>query len=481
MKYLKYITLLLVSVFILSCEMSDNVNPKEAQVVPASALFTNAQVATCNQIDNISQNLNISRMLAQYIAQTTYYGESTWNFYDRSLPDRMWREFYRNSLIDFKEARKLTAEDNSLSDKAKEARYAQIDVMEVLIYQNLVDINGNVPYTEALGGSENPSPAYDDAFTIYKDLISRLSADVNVFKQGVKGFSTSDVLYSGNMESWLKFANSLKLRMAMRLADVDEAMSKTVAKEALEAGVFTSQSESAMLEYFGITPHIGTIYREMVEAGRSDFVAANTIVDVMNNLNDPRRPFYFSQKGGTYVGGKYGYRNSYGSCSSFPESMRDSKYPANILDYVEVRFMIAEASGRGYDFVGANTESLYNEAVTESVVAWGGSESDAASYLAQDDVKYDSNQFRQKVGLQKWIALYNRGLEGWSAWRTFDTPQFNVAKGKERSDIPVRMPYPYREDNVNKQNYDAAAAAIGGDKATTPLFWDIYDTDGNRR
>jgi len=478
MNYLKFIIVLLVFGGLYSCELPDNMNPKMAAVVPASSVFTMAEVQLVEQVNSLDQNQNISRLLAQYNAQTTYYGESQWNFYDRSLPDEMWETLYRDVLLDFKEARRLIDLDLALTQAVKTNQKTIIDILEVYTYHVLVDVNGDVPYTEALDGRDDPTPLYDDAATIYEDLIARLTADAAAFDNSVEAFGDADVIYHGDIDSWIRFANSIKLRLAMRLADVDPVLSQTAAEEAVSQGVYTDQAESAVLEYFGITPHVNSVYGNMIEAGRRDFVASNTIIDTMNAINDPRRPYYFTTVDGEYIGGLYGYRNVYGQCSHFSPAMLEPDYPAILMDYVEVEFLLAEAAARGYDVGGDSEETHYNAAVTESILAWGGTDAEALTYLAQDEIGYSTGStagdFRKKIGLQKWIALYNRGLEGWAEWRRFDTPVFNIARNKTIDDIPMRMPYPYNENNLNLANYTAASSAIGGDLVSTKLFWDIY-------
>jgi hypothetical protein len=478
MKHLKYIIILLISGGLYSCELPDNVNPKMAEEVPSSSLFTMAEVQLIEQINSIDQNQNISRLLAQYNSQTTYYGESQWNFYDRGLPDEMWETMYRDVLLDFREARRLISLDKAFSAKVKANQAAIIDILEVYAYHVLVDVNGNVPYSDALGGREKPTPKYDDAATIYADLISRLTADVAALDNNYATMGEADVLYNGDVDSWVLFANSLQLRLAMRLADVNPVLSKSTAEGAVSRGVFSDQSESAALTYFGITPHINSLYNYIIQQGRRDFVASNTIVDTMNSINDPRRPFYFTTIGGEYVGGRYGYRNVFGQCSSFAPHMLQAGYPAVLIDYVEVKFLLAEAAARGYDVGSETTESHYNEAVTQSILVWGGTMSEASAYLSQAEIGYSTGStagnFRKKIGLQKWIALYNRGLEGWAEWRRFDTPVFNIARSKTIADIPMRMPYPFNENNLNLANYTEASASIGGDLVSTKIFWDIY-------
>ncbi len=477
MKYIKF-SILLLFAGLYSCELPDNVNPKMAEVVPGSAVFTMAEIALVEQINSLDQNQNISRLLAQYNAQTTYYGESQWNFYDRSLPDAMWESLYRDVLLDFKEAKRLFDLDMAVSDEVRANRKAVVDILEVYAYHVLVDLNGNIPYTEALMGRANPSPVYDNAATIYADLIDRLTEDALALDNTFNGIGEADVMYNGDVDSWRLFANSLQLRLAMRLADVNPALSKSKAEAAIARGVFTDQSESAALIYFGVTPHVNSIYSNMIEQGRNDFVASNTIIDTMNAINDPRRPYYFSLLDEEYVGGRYGYRNVYDQCSSFSEQMLAADFPAILIDYVEVEFLLAEAAARGYTVGGGTAESHYIEGVTQSILAWGGNTSEAATYLAQTEIGYSTGStagnFRKKIGLQKWLALYNRGLEGWAESRRFDSPVFNIARNKTANDIPMRMPYPYNEDNLNLTNYNAASAAIGGDLVSTKIFWDKF-------
>src|SRR4030042_5203922 len=130
MKYIKFSILLLLFAGLYSCELPDNVNPKMAEVVPGSAVFTMAEVALIEQINSRDQNQNVSRLLAQYNSQTTYYGERQWNFYDRSLPDEMWETLYRDVLLDLKEAKRLVDLDLGTTTQTKTNQKAIIDILE---------------------------------------------------------------------------------------------------------------------------------------------------------------------------------------------------------------------------------------------------------------------------------------------------------------------------------------------------------------
>jgi hypothetical protein len=115
----------------------------------------------------------------------------------------------------------------------------------------------------------------------------------------------------------------------------------------------------------------------------------------------------------------------------------------------------------------------YNNAIRASVSFWGSTDAEATAYLAQSTVAYNTaaGDWKQKIGLQKWLALYNRGWDAWIEWRRLDAPNL-VAPADALSDIPVRFTYPVDEQNINTASYNAAVSAIGGDKVSTPLWWD---------
>ena len=146
--------------------------------------------------------------------------------------------------------------------------------------------------------------------------------------------------------------------------------------------------------------------------------------------------------------------------------------PYVFADVVETEFLRAEAAERGFTVAGS-AESHYNKAITASILYWGGTQADADAYLAQPAVAYSTaaGNWKQKIGTQKWIALYNRPYEGWTELRRLDFPVI-AAPVNAKSGFPTRLTYPANEQTLNGPNYTAAASAIGGDLLTTKLFWD---------
>jgi hypothetical protein len=479
-KKIQYLVLIM-AVLVTSCELPDNLDPKNPKIVSADVELTNAELGLVNLIGSINVNTNTTRLLVQYQSEVTYVTESRYNFQDRQIPDTYSGTLYRGVLEvikDFTATLNATTAAGDVLVNEKKNKLAIGEVLAVYTYQVLVDAFGNVPYTEALQGAANSRPKYDDAYTIYQDLLVRLNSAIANLDENYGSFGPADILYNGDVASWKRFAASLKLRIALRLVDVTGFDANTAVSEAIATGVITDQSESVILKYLGIAPNVNSYYNEYVLTARKDYCPTQTLVDMMNTLSDPRRPIWFTTYGGAYVGLPYGRTgaSSYSKYSHFSDMMRlDGTYPVIVCDYVEVEFLLAEAAERGLGGV-TSPETHYNNAILASMTYWGVSDADAAAYLAQPAVAYSTavGTFKQKIGTQKWLGLFDRGVESWAEWRRLDFPIFNPPANMTYGDIPVRMPYPYNENKMNQANYDAASAAIGGDEATTKLFWDKF-------
>jgi hypothetical protein len=261
--------------------------------------------------------------------------------------------------------------------------------------------------------------------------------------------------------------------MALVLADKDDATAKA-AVEAAAPNVFSSNADNAKIVYQSAMPNTNPIYVDLIASGRHDFVAASTIINSMNSLNDPRLPFYFTEKSGAYLGGVNGSSNDFLSYSHVADLIQTPAFPGTLFDYAEVEFLLAEAVERGYT-VGGTAAQHYNNAVTASIEDWGGTALDATGYLANPAVAYATaaGTWKQKIGIQSWIAYYNRGFEAWTQFRKLDYPLL-VAPPDALSPFPLRFTYPIEEQTLNGDNWKAASTAIGGDAVDTKLFWDIY-------
>ncbi|MDR5591746.1 SusD/RagB family nutrient-binding outer membrane lipoprotein [Christiangramia sp. SM2212] len=452
-----------------------NQDPKSPAEVPAATTFSNAEKNLGDLMTEVSSGRNLLKLWTQHWTETTYTDEANYQIIGRDPSQGFWVRVYTNILQDLQSSRDAIAADEFLADDVRANQLAIIDLIEVYSYQTLVDLNGDVPYTEANMVNETFAPAYDDAFTIYQDLISRVSSDIATLSNGGASWGAADIYYGGDTAKWAKFAASLKLRLGMRLADFDESLAATTVSEAFDAGVMTSSDDSAIIMYESSAPNTNPIYDLFILQNRfGDYVAGVTSVEYLKSVNDPRiDDFYTTTTDGEYVGGPIGGNNSYANFSHISEDIVfEPAYEGAIMQYFEVEFFLAEAVERG--FIAGDAQEHYEAAVTANILYYNGTEDEAATYLGQSGVAYDSANWEELIGTQKWIALFNRGFEGWTEWRRLDYPDFLVNSVQTDQPVPLRIFYPTNEIALNETNYRAAVQNIGGtDDLYTPIFWDV--------
>ncbi|HKK46280.1 MAG TPA: SusD/RagB family nutrient-binding outer membrane lipoprotein, partial [Balneolaceae bacterium] len=267
-----------------------------------------------------------------------------------------------------------------------------------------------------------------------------------------------------------------KMRLGITLADSNPQTAKK-AVESASPNAFQSNDDDALIHFEKTPPSTNPIWERLVQSGRNDFVPSNTLIDMMNNLNDPRRKeFFVKTDTSVYEGGTYGTTNTYGAYSHMSSKILARDLTGFIMKYPEIEFIRAEAAQRGYNISGS-AQSHYNEAIRTDMQYWGVADSSITQYLSQSDVNYATaianGTEMQRIAQQKYLGLYLQGLQAWTEWRRLDAPMFNPPPGMTMSDIPVRFTYPVSEQNLNTKNYNQAASAIGGDKLSTHIFWDV--------
>jgi hypothetical protein len=472
--YLIFIILIGVSISCTDNFEDFNTDQKKPTEVPGNFLFANAQKALADQVASTNVNLNIFKLIAQYWTETTYTDESNYDIVTRTIPDLKFRTYYRDILSDFAQAKMNIAAETVAGEDATKAQANRLLIIDLLVaysYQRLVDMFGNIPYTEALD-IDNISPAYDDAFTIYKDLITKTQAATNGLDDGFGSFGSDDLYFGGDVAMWKHFGNSLLVKLGITLADHDAALAKSTIEGAY-ASAF-GPNDRCELVYVGGT-NSNPLYVDLVQSGRHDFVPANTLVDMMNTLEDPRRPAYFEINGEEYTGGIYGESNNFTQFSHIADPIQEPTFPMTLLDGTEISFYLAEAAEHGFS-VGGSAEEHYNNGIKSSFAYWGLSESDADDYLAKTEVAYGTaaGDWKQKIGTQAWLAYYVRGMIAWNSWRRLDQPTLNLPPAPETDDgqVPKRYTYPVNEQTLNAANRAAAVTAIGGDLMSKRVFWD---------
>lgn len=456
---------------ITSCtgDLSDlNKNGKAPESVPSGALFANAVMGyyDFDAVQNV--NLNNLRLWSQHWTQTTYVDESNFQLNERDVNGSTFVRMYVTVIRDCEEARTAVM-NGPESAAAKAASIAAIEVMEVMAYQYLVDLFGDVPYSEAL--SETNVPKYDAGSAIYADLLARLDA-ATADLSGSNTFGSSDIIYGGDAAAWKKAANSLMLRMAVRMIGYDAAAAKSWGEKAIAGGVFTSSADDMRLYYSSAPPHTHPMWETLVQSGRTDYVASATLGDVLNGLADPRRAGFFKNLGGSdsVTGAPHGFQVNYYDYSQPGTALEDPTWSHAAISYVEVEFLMAHAAVAGW--AGASDAAThYENGIRASIEEWGGSSADADAYMMHPMVAFSSTTAATQIGVQKWIAMYSNAFEAYAAVRMYDLPMQTAALAGTVT--PNRYSYPLDEYSLNTTNVQAAAANYGGDDTFAKVFWDM--------
>jgi hypothetical protein len=363
-------------------------------------------------------------------------------------------------------------------------------IMKSYTFSVMTDAMGDLPYAQAFKGDTVLHPVYDTQQAIYDSLFANLtlaSSEIDLSAPAV-GFPTGDLMYGGNMARWGRFANSLRLRLAMHLTQVDPAKAQSEAAAAVTAGVFGSAADNAQLMYLASSPNRNPIYNDA--RGRDDYGMSKTFVDSLTSWSDPRLPVFAQLNKDTIVANrKYqglpnGLNDGEGTnlfyISRIGAFWRETAAaPMHLLTYSEVLFLEAEAAERGW--IAGSAATFYSNAIQASFAQYGITNAAAISaYLADPRVAYAGGAAGlTQIAYQKWVSLFMQGMESWTEVRRTGVPSLipgprAVFGAGVPGQIPERLPYDDNEAVLNKSNLDAAVAAQGfsaGNDIQKPLWF----------
>jgi len=464
-----------------------NKDPKSAPSALGTALFSQGEMNLANTITTTSVSVAPFRVISQEWNENEYEYESDYNLTYYNSPGGFWNNLYVNTIhnLDLAKANypgQYWATPGDLSNS-----YIITDLLEIYSYYMLVSTYGNIPYSQAENDTI-PFPVFDDSKTVYEALLTRIDTCIAGLDVTQDAMGSADLIYSGSTVEWLKFAASLKLKMAMLNATNDPTTTMAKVNQAIGTGLFTSNADNALFDYDPASPtNSNPIWQAIEYSGRHDFGPGGLLVSTMNGWNDPRLPFYFTQFDSAYIGGVAGDpNNGYGSYSDFcclanASNLYSPSLMGDILDYEEVEFYLAEAQAQGL-ITGSPSPALaalnYDSAITASIEFWGGTAAQAATYLAQPTVAYSSaaGNWQQVIGYQEFIANYNKNWDSWTDERRLGQPNINVVSPPQgaATSFPLRYTYPPNETTSNSTNTLAAVATLPGgiDALTATLFWE---------
>lgn len=504
-----------------SCiDYEDNVNPNEVteEMMGVDNLKTGAFfsqmlrrviiVSDGDKLDSdyqIAQNLShdlYSGYIAATLGSTNHNGQ--YNFQDQWV----------NATFDYAFTG-IMAPWASIHQIAIEQGLTEVDALATIVkvagMHRIADTFGPIPYV-----NYGSSSLYDALDKVYAKFFEELDNSIEVLGNYVSGNSSAklmsdyDHIYGGDAEKWVKFANTLRLRLAMRVVYANPTLAEQEATKSIQCiyGLIESKADRAELSHNTLEYH-HPLHEIAYNFNSGDCRPGASIVSYMNGLKDPRISRYFTVAGDddAYHGVRIGITSSnmsnYQGDKISNLNIDRASTPVVWMTAAESFFLRAEGALRGWDMGEGTAQSFYEEGVRMSFEENNAGSAD--TYLADnastpgafsDNVGSDNYTFTSKVTpawngsagfegsleriiTQKWIALYPDGPEGWSEYRRTGYPELipvvrNSSNGTVDTDLQVRrLPYTRDEKSNNPTGVNSGIAALGGqDTGGTKLWWD---------
>ncbi|MBS1602788.1 MAG: SusD/RagB family nutrient-binding outer membrane lipoprotein [Bacteroidetes bacterium] len=451
-----------------------NKNPNATENPQPDYLLTAAEKLTSDAYWGVDNNLNSSLLFIQHWAKIQYTDPDRYIFNNSSFTS-LWKTLYGQSITDLNKVIAIGTQNQNNNYKGVAL------TLRSWTFQILTDAYGDIPYKQAGNIDSFLTPAYDTQRDVYLGLLSDLKTAQTLLDPSGPSIQ-GDAIYGGKIASWKKFVNSLRLRIALRIADQEPTLAKQVLTDIQNEGGswFTSNADLAALMYQD-SPNQNPV--SLTFDTRQDYRISKTIVDRLAALNDPRLPIYAQPTDDSphgYVGVPNGLLTGDANNLGLSKTSRPGDYfraphaPAVIMSYAEVLFDLSEAVSRG--FITGDAADLYKQAVLASLAQYGITDATTTgNYLGQASVQYNAANYKQSVGNQKWIALFGQGLEAFAEWRRLDYPQLSPAvAGTLGGKMPQRFIYPGSEQSLNGASYQKAVQDQGADLLTTKLWFDKY-------
>jgi len=467
-----------------------NTNPNEPEEVNPNLLLPNIIRSSVNTSVNTAHTTG--NLVLQYTSKVSFNTDV--DRYDWAGVG-YWEPFYAD-LRNVREVIRLGQEQDNPS-------YEGVGlVLKSWIFSMLTNAYGDIPYSEAIKAQADSTvnqPKYDAQEEVYKGLLSDLERANQLIQPGNGPSIQGDILYGGDLMKWKKLANSLRLRLLMRLSEKQDALDGVDVQAdfqqiVADQPVFESNADNAALEYLESRPNEWPRHTSRIGTFQTYKMSA-TLTDTLRRFDDPRLPVFADSTAApvdgvtcddleTYKGVPNGLTddasdnfNGGRDCQSSLNKTRYFDEPdaakGLIMTYSEVLFLRAEAAARGW--TNEDAETLYEDGITASINQYD--QEMPANYLSQPGVQFDQSRALKLIGKQKWIALFYTGMEGWFNWRRTGYPNIEApqappsGQGNENNDqIPVRFRYPDSEQALNAENYQAAVESQGANNINTEMW-----------
>ena len=349
-------------------------------------------------------------------------------------------------------------------------------ILKAYFFWHITDRWGDVPFSEALKGKNNYTPAYDTQQSIYNSLFKLLD-EAN--SQIVAGDISNDIVYNGNMERWKKLGNTLHLLIALRLSKIDPNTGKVEFNKALAAGIMESNEDNLVYKHLANAANENYWYDQISNQNRKWWALSKPLVDYIKPLDDPRLKVYGdANKVGDYTGLEFGLVEGVDKKdpSLLGLAIRKQDAPVYLVTFAQALFAKAEAAKMNW-IPGADVEAKtnYDMGIEQSVRQWNNDDiSGLAKMKAHAEIQYNPANGLKQIAYQRWVHLFMNGFEAWAEWRRTGYPELSSPVGNPAKAIPRRQAYPTEESSNNKAHYSEAIQRQfnGADDLTGRLWWD---------
>lgn len=500
-----------------------NQDPTESAEMTPDYEFTAVQLGTAGSRYEVwRHNLLYTEQIAQHMAYPgAGLGAGSFNSYNADFSGAFWTASYYGgiNLANFSAtAKNVVNLTTRLQDEPEQVnRLAAARIWKVLVFQRLTDTYGDIPYFEAGKGflEQEFTPRYTPQDSIYFDMHDELQAAIDQFDASQPTYGSADLVFEGDITQWKKFANSLQLRLALRIKNVEPDLAAQWADEAInsEVGVMEEPDDEVFISHetgpsggpAGFNTNANSEVLSAFPGASGSPWLSETFVGWMRDRDDPRLPVVAA----TFVvedGAMVDVNNDPAQQQGMPigvtipeledpqedysrphPNFRDLDDPFHLQSYAEVEFMLAEVAAD--PSLGVSTpqsaEQHYEDGVRAAMNMLGRYDDGGATEIAESaidqylaDNPYDPSQALEQINTQYWAATFLNGLEAWSNWRRSGYPTLEPPdeSGDTGGQIIRRLAYPEDEEDLNPENYNEARSRqeiSQGTRLTARMWWDV--------
>ncbi len=392
----------------------------------------------------------------------------------------------------------LKGQENTSEAKTK---LAIAKIVEIDLWQYITDLYGDIPFTESALGEEDliTQPKYDTQEFIYKKLIQNIDEAIGNLSSSDESYGSYDLYYGGKVDNWIKYGNSVKLQLGMRLKYVDPVLARNTVSAALTQPLISSNSDNAMVNTnTDYTSSYNPLLNHFVGGSPDLRYLAEALVTKLVETNDPRltmivAPTANSIKAGSpkYIGKAVALTDAqsvgiinddYSTASAltyFSLAYNQSKpIPYYVYTYAEICFYKAEAALEGWVYTPDQAEGFYQEGIRAAMALKPFEIKTIPQSYIDAEFSFQGltpEQKLEKIMTQKWILYFGRSNSAYAEWRRTGYPQLVPGPnlGSTNGQIPRRNGYPSDELLLNEANYlEVVGRMSNGDSFLTKVWWD---------